>query len=42
MCASVLDGLGIEGGGAHSEHEHILTNRIPERGALVAGLLIVE
>ena len=42
MCANVLDGLGIEGGGAHSENEHILTERIPERGALLSALLTAE
>ncbi len=40
--ASVLDGLGLEGGGAHSAHEHILTSHIAERGALLAALLVSE
>ena len=36
---AVLDGLGIEGDGAHATHEHILVDDIPRRGALLAGLL---
>jgi len=36
---AVLDGLGIEGDGAHSAHEHIIVDRIALRGALVAGLI---
>jgi len=35
----VLDGLGIEGDGAHAEHEHIVVDNIPTRGALLAGLI---
>ncbi|HKO44631.1 MAG TPA: M20 family metallopeptidase [Pyrinomonadaceae bacterium] len=37
--ATVLDGLGIEGDGAHAVHEHIVINNIPLRGALLAGLI---
>lgn len=37
--ATVLDGLGIDGDGAHATHEHILLDDIPRRGALLAGLL---
>ncbi|MGH9880111.1 MAG: M20/M25/M40 family metallo-hydrolase, partial [Pyrinomonadaceae bacterium] len=37
--ASVLDGLGINGDGAHAAYEHILIDDIPKRGALLAGLL---
>jgi glutamate carboxypeptidase len=37
--APVLDGLGIEGDGAHASHEHILIDQIASRGALLAGLL---
>ena len=37
--ATVLDGLGVEGDGAHAEHEHIVVNNIPLRGALLAGLI---
>lgn len=35
----VLDGLGIEGDGAHAAHEHILVDNIATRGALLAGLV---
>lgn len=35
----VLDGLGIEGGGAHAANEHILLSDIARRGALLAGLI---
>ncbi len=37
--ASVLDGLGIEGDGAHAVHEHIVIDNIPLRGALLAALI---
>jgi glutamate carboxypeptidase len=39
MGVPVLDGLGIEGDGAHAAHEHILADNIPFRGALLAGLI---
>ena len=35
----VLDGLGIEGDGAHAEHEHIIVDNIATRGAMLAGLI---
>jgi len=35
----VLDGLGIEGDGAHAAHEHILIDNIATRGAMLAGLI---
>jgi glutamate carboxypeptidase len=35
----VLDGLGIDGDGAHAAHEHIIIDDIARRGALLAGLL---
>jgi glutamate carboxypeptidase len=35
----VLDGLGIDGDGAHAAHEHIIVDNIPLRGALLAGLI---
>jgi glutamate carboxypeptidase len=35
----VLDGLGIEGDGAHAEHEHIIVDNIATRGALLVGLI---
>ena len=38
--ATVLDGLGIAGDGAHAAHEHILRADIARRGALLAGLLV--
>ncbi len=34
-----LDGLGAVGDGAHSAHEHVVKRRLPERAALLAGLL---
>lgn len=36
----VLDGLGIDGDGAHSTDEHIIIERIAARGAILAGLLL--
>nr|WP_042197356.1 M20 family metallopeptidase [Kibdelosporangium sp. MJ126-NF4]CEL22901.1 Carboxypeptidase G2 [Kibdelosporangium sp. MJ126-NF4]CTQ90041.1 Carboxypeptidase G2 [Kibdelosporangium sp. MJ126-NF4] len=35
----VLDGLGASGAGAHARHEHVLVADIPDRAALVAGIL---
>ena len=34
-----LDGLGAVGDGAHGQHENILIRALPERAALLAGLL---
>jgi glutamate carboxypeptidase len=34
-----LDGLGAIGDGAHSAHEHVVIRALPERAALIAGLL---
>jgi glutamate carboxypeptidase len=34
-----LDGLGAVGDGAHSAHEHIITETMPKRAALLAALL---
>ena len=34
-----IDGLGAVGEGAHSVHEHVITRALPERAALLAGLL---
>lgn len=34
-----LDGLGVDGAGAHAEHEHIIINDIPRRAALLTLLL---
>lgn len=39
MNDSVLDGLGIDGDGAHAIHEHIIVDKIAQRGALLAGLI---
>lgn len=39
MGIPVLDGLGIDGDGAHAVHEHIIVSDIPRRGALLTGLL---
>jgi glutamate carboxypeptidase len=35
----VLDGLGVDGAGAHAEHEHILVSDIPWRAALLTRLI---
>lgn len=37
--AAVLDGLGIDGDGAHAAHEHIFSEDIARRGALLTSLL---
>ncbi len=37
--AAVLDGLGVEGDGAHAAHEHIKAESIVRRGALLAALV---
>jgi glutamate carboxypeptidase len=34
-----LDGLGAVGGGAHADHEHVLTGELPGRAALLAALI---
>ena len=34
-----LDGLGVDGAGAHADHEHILINDIPRRATLLTRLL---
>ncbi|HKR60669.1 MAG TPA: M20 family metallopeptidase [Pyrinomonadaceae bacterium] len=39
MGIPVLDGLGVDGDGAHAIHEHIIASAIPRRGALLAGLI---
>ncbi|HMV83670.1 MAG TPA: M20 family metallopeptidase [Blastocatellia bacterium] len=36
----VLDGLGVDGDGAHAEHEHILLADIPRRAALLTSLMM--
>ncbi|MDT5121218.1 MAG: glutamate carboxypeptidase [Acidobacteriota bacterium] len=35
----VLDGLGIDGDGAHATHEHIVVDDIAHRGALLTGII---
>jgi len=35
----VLDGLGVDGAGAHAEHEHIILSDIPRRAALLTRLI---
>lgn len=42
MGIPVLDGLGVDGDGAHAAHEHIIASAIPRRGALLAGLIASE
>lgn len=39
MGIPVLDGLGIDGDGAHAVNEHIIASAISRRGALLAGLI---
>lgn len=34
-----LDGLGAVGGGAHADHEYLVVDAMPERAALVAGIV---
>lgn len=36
---ATLDGLGVDGAGAHAEHEHIIVDDIPRRAALLARLI---
>jgi len=38
--APVLDGLGVEGDGAHAAHEHILADGVAPRAALLAALVV--
>ncbi len=40
-CPSI-DGLGAIGGGAHTAHEYVLLPPIPQRVALLAGLLVAQ
>ncbi|MGH9768971.1 MAG: M20 family metallopeptidase, partial [Blastocatellia bacterium] len=39
MGVPTLDGLGVDGAGAHAEHEHILIDDIPRRAALLTRLM---
>jgi glutamate carboxypeptidase len=34
-----LDGLGAVGGGAHADHEYIEVSTMPDRAALIAGIV---
>ena len=34
-----LDGLGVDGDGAHAEHEHIVVADLPRRAALLTALI---
>jgi glutamate carboxypeptidase len=36
---ATLDGLGAVGGGAHADHEYLITDAMPERAQLIAGLV---
>jgi glutamate carboxypeptidase len=40
LYTATLDGLGAVGDGAHAPHEHVLVERMPERTALLAALLL--
>ncbi len=39
MGITTLDGLGPQGDGLHAVHEHVVINSLPQRAALMAGLL---
>ena len=39
MGVPTLDGLGVDGDGAHAEHEHIVVDDLPRRAALLTRLL---
>ncbi len=39
MAVATLDGLGVEGAGAHTLEEHIVVDSLARRGKLLAGLL---
>lgn len=36
---TTLDGLGPQGEGLHAVHEHVIINSLPQRAALIAGML---
>ena len=36
----VLDGMGVEGGGAHALDEHIVLESLPVRAALLTGMVL--
>jgi glutamate carboxypeptidase len=39
LCVPTLDGLGVDGAGAHAEHEHIILADIPRRAGLLTRLI---
>jgi glutamate carboxypeptidase len=39
MGVPTLDGLGVDGAGAHADHEHIVLADIPRRAALLTRLM---
>jgi glutamate carboxypeptidase len=39
MGVPTLDGLGVDGAGAHADHEHIIIDDIPRRAALLTRLM---
>lgn len=39
MGVPTLDGLGPQGDGLHAVHEHVVINSLPQRAALIAGML---
>ena len=39
MGVPTLDGLGVDGAGAHAEHEHIVIDDIPRRATLLTRLM---
>jgi len=39
MGVATLDGLGVDGAGAHAEHEHIIVSDIPTRATLLTRLI---
>lgn len=39
MGVPTLDGLGVDGAGAHADHEHIIVSDIPRRAALLTRLM---
>jgi glutamate carboxypeptidase len=41
LFTATLDGLGAVGDGAHAQHEYAEANRMPERAALLAGILLL-
>jgi len=40
LYTATLDGLGAVGDGAHADHEHVVVSLLPQRCALLAGLLL--